>query len=154
MGAEPADGAVHAPLDVVDDAALEVADEGLVGGKEGRGGEGDVPDSHLRDGVEEGVDGEVTVAEVVVDADGHPVAQAALLQGLAQGAHPLVGAVVRVGGDARRGLGARGAVGADTLEDGLGLAVDLQWDASADGVQDEVTHGRLPPLSCRRTRPF
>jgi len=46
----------------------------------------------------ERIDGEVAVAEVVVDADGHPVAQAALLQSLAQGAHPFVVAVVGVAG--------------------------------------------------------
>jgi hypothetical protein len=88
--------------------ALEVADLGLVHREAGAGEPDQVLHPQFGGGGEDGVGHVVAVAQVVVGADGHAVAQARPLQGRLDVLRHLVpvGRVVAAGADRRRRLAA------------------------------------------------
>ena len=80
-GAVVAERAVHAALDVVDDAGLDERDERGVAGEAGGREPDEVFDAELGGGLEERDADLVAVAEVVVGGDAHAVAEAGVLEG-------------------------------------------------------------------------
>ena len=140
-----ADLSAHAGgLDAGNGAVLDHGNDGIMGLTHGAGADGDVLDPHLVHFLHHHVHHIVSLAEVVVEGDGHAVVGIALDQSLVDVLDHLVVVIAHHGGDLRAGLLEGLAVLIIVALEDLfaGALEDLFGNFSADCVQ----HNYKSPL--------
>ena len=119
-----------------DDSVLDVADQGCVDIRQRACRQGQVPEAHVRQGVQHLVDHMVSAPEVVVEGDGHTVPQSRGADGILQRGQDLVV------------LAGAGAEGLRPLWSGAGKHTPMGDQVNVGNRTQQFVHLFTPPWRC------